>query len=109
MLVEGENKMCEFKNQLLMLEVSMKQNPAVIQGIKDLVAKYEGGASVSSTHAQGKNNIQKHNTLNSLIVFCFNCNLTNELTLKNTISYKCRHCDWENRLSYMQVRYMRDL
>jgi hypothetical protein len=101
--------MCEFKNQLLMLEVAMKQNPAVIKGVKDLINKYDKSASVPSTSAQEKNHIQSSDTLNSLIVFCFNCNLTNELTLKNVVSYKCRHCDWENRLSYMQVRYMQEL
>ncbi|AIW03679.1 hypothetical protein CPT_Pascal44 [Bacillus phage Pascal] len=101
--------MCEFKNQLLLLEVALKQNPAVIKGVKDLISKYDKSASAPNTRAEVKSHIQKHDTLNSLIVFCFNCNLTNELTLKNVVSYKCRHCDWENRLSYMQVRYMREL
>ncbi|AGY47965.1 hypothetical protein Plant_43 [Bacillus phage poppyseed] len=104
--------MCELKSTLSLVEMAAKENPAVLKGIHDLLNKYEN-AGATNTSAKNKHSVKSHiqfnDTHKSLIVFCFNCNLTNELTLKNVISYKCRHCDWENRLSYMQARYMREL
>ena len=100
--------MCEVKNTMAQLEAALKVNPAILKGVQALINKYDGAAAPNS-YANVKNNIHGHSTLNALIVFCQNCDLQNELTLKNTVSYKCRHCDWENRLSKMQAAHMKTL
>jgi len=90
------------------LEQAIKENPAMISRVKDFIKKHEGAAAPNS-YAYVRNNITTSNTLNALIVFCQNCDLQNELTLKNTVSYTCRHCDWKNRLSKMQAAHMKTL
>jgi hypothetical protein len=100
--------MCEVKNTMTQLEAAIKVNPSILKGVQALINKYDGAAAPNS-YAHVKNNITSSNTLNALIVFCQNCDLQNELTLKNTVSYKCRHCDWENRLSKMQMAHMKTL
>ncbi|MFS0904148.1 hypothetical protein AB3N02_13925 [Priestia aryabhattai] len=100
--------MCELKTTLNMVKVAAQNNPSVLEAVVNLLARLES-ADAPNTSAYVKNNITTSNTLNSLNVICFNCELTNELTLKGTVSYRCRHCDWKNNLSPMQMKYMKTL
>lgn len=100
--------MCEMTIVFNQLEQAIKENPAMLAKVEKIINKYKGEAAPNS-YAYVKNNITTSNTLNALIVFCQNCDLQNELTLKNTVSYTCRHCDWKNRLSKMQAAHMKTL